>query len=226
MSKPIIIPDWAYKGHKRSGRGTGRQGLKATLKYLQYRDRKNNHLAQNHAYERWQDRGMGVSYGEILKHCDALQSKHVLAWTWVISPAPDLMELVPHSRRRELLYELTEQVVEDYYTERGFDVPEYSYLMHSAKTKGKDGEPPQAHLHTHIILPGTAPSTADRLPVYNNTTKDHDHLLREIAAQRFAEMLDERGIDWRPLREEPKPELERDESSTHDAIDLDDFFSR
>jgi hypothetical protein len=36
MSKPIIIPDWAYKGHKRAGRGTGRQGLKATLKYLQY----------------------------------------------------------------------------------------------------------------------------------------------------------------------------------------------
>ncbi len=158
MSKPIIIPDWAYKGHKRSGRGTGRQGLKATLKYLQYRDRKNNHLAQNHAYERWQDRGMGVSYGEILKNCDALQSKHVLAWTWVISPAPDLMELVPHNQRRALLYDLTERVVEDYYTERGFDVPEYSYLMHSAKTKGKDGEPPQAHLHTHVILPGTAPS--------------------------------------------------------------------
>jgi len=221
MNKPIIIPDWAYKGHTRSGRGTGRQGLKATLKYLQYRDKKNNHLAQNHTYERWQDRGMGVSYGEIFKHCDALQSKHVLAWTWVISPAPDLMELVPPSQRRELLYDLTERVVEDYYTARGFDVPEYSYLLHSAKTKGKDGEPPQEHLHTHVILPGTAPSTADRLPVYNNTTKGHDHLFREIAAQHFADMLDERGIDWRPLREEPKPDVQHG-----DEIDLDDFFSR
>ena len=218
MSKAIIVVDFAYKGLKRNGFGTGRRGLKATLKYLQYRDRKNNHLAQNRAYERWQDRGMGVSYGEIFKNCDALQSKHVLAWTWVISPAPDLMELVPHDQRRELLYDLTERVVEDYYIERGFEVPEYSYLMHSAKTKPKDGEPPQEHLHTHVILPGTAPSTADRLPVYNNATKGHDRLFREIAAQHFADMLDERGIDWRPLREELQ--VERDE------INLDDFFSR
>lgn len=217
MSKAIIVVDFAYKGLKRTGRGTGRQGLKATLKYLQYRDKQNNHLAQNRAYERWQDRGMGLSYGEIFKNCDALQSKHVLAWTWVISPAPDLMELVPPDQRRELLYDLTERIIEDYYIERGFEVPEYSYLMHSAKTKPKDGEPPQNHLHTHVILPGTAPSTADRLPVYNNATKAHDRLFREIAAQHFADMLDERGIDWRPLREEP--EVERDE------IDLDDFFS-
>jgi hypothetical protein len=164
---------------------------------------------------------MGVSHGEIFKNCDALQSKHVLAWTWVISPAPDLMELVPVAERRELLYDLTERVVEDYYTARGFDVPEYSYVMHSAKTKGNDGEPPQEHLHTHVVLPGTAPSTADRLPVYNNSRQGHDRLFREVAAQHFADMLDERGIVWRPLREEPKPELERD-----DGIDLDEFFSR
>lgn len=218
MSKAIIVVDFAYKGPQRNSRGTGHQGLKATLKYLQFRDRRNNHLAQSREYERWQDRGMGLHHGEIYKQCNALQSKHVMAWTWVISPAPDLMELVPQSQRRELLNELTERVVEDYYTERGFDVPEYSYLMHSAKTKRKDGEPPQDHLHTHVILPGTAPSTADRLPVYNNATKGHDRLFREIAAQHFADMLDERGIDWRPLRE--APQVERDE------IDLDDFFSR
>lgn len=228
MSKAIIVVDFAYKGHKRNGRGTGRAGLRATLKYLQYRDKKNNHLAQNPAYERWQDRGMGVSYGEIFKHCDALQSKHVLAWTWVISPAPDLMELVPQRQRRELLHDLTERVVEDYYTERGFNAPEYSFLMHSAKTKPKAGEPPQEHLHTHVILPGTAPSIADRLPVYNNATKGHDRLLREIAAQHFADMLDERGIDWRPLREEPKPNVQHGDEipSVSFGIDLDDFFSR
>ena len=221
MTKPIIIADLAYKGLKRSGRGTGRQGLKATLKYLQYRDKRNNHLAQSRDYERWQDRGMGLSHGEIYRNCDALQSKHVLAWTWVISPAPDLMELVPEGARRDLLYELTERVVEDYYTERGFDVPEYSYIMHTAKTKPKEGEPSHEHLHTHVILPGTVPSTADRLPVYNNSSKGHDRLFREIAAQHFADMLDERGIDWRPLREEPEAEVQRD-----DEIDLDDFFSR
>lgn len=212
MNKPIIIPDWAYKSPKRSGRGSGRQGLKATLKYLQYRDRKNNHLAQNPDYERWHDRGLGKSYGEILKQCDALQSPHVLAWTWVVSPAPDLMGLVPQHERRELLCELTERVVEDYYSERGLDVPEYSYVVHTAKTKAKDGQPPHEHLHTHVVLPGTAPSPADRLPVYNNTTKGHDHLFREIATQHFADLLDARGIDWRPLREEPEHDQSRDMS--------------
>jgi hypothetical protein len=59
------------------------------------------------------------------------------------------------------------------------------------------------------------------LPIYNNTTKGHDRLFREIASQHFADMLDERGIDWRPLREEPKPDVQHD-----DEIDLDDFFSR
>ena len=221
MSKAIIVVDFAYKGLKRTGRGTGRQGLKATLKYLQFRDKRNNHLAKSRDYERWQDRGMGVSHGEIYRNCDTLQSKHVLAWTWVISPAPDLMELVPQDERRALLYELTERVVEDYYIERDFDVPEYSYVAHTAKTKVKNGAPPQEHMHTHVILPGTVPSTAERLPVYNNATKGHDRLFREIASQHFADMLDERGIDWRPLREEPKPDLQRD-----DEIDLDDFFSR
>ena len=220
-SKAIIVVDFAYKGPRRVGRGTGHQGLKATLKYLQYRDKRNNHLAQSRDYERWQDHGMGIHHGEIYRNCDHLQSKHVLAWTWEISPAPDLLALVPEDQRRDLLYNLTEQIVEDYYTERGFDVPEYSYLMHSAKTKAKNGEPPQQHLHTHIVLPGTVASTADRLPVYNNATKGHDRLFREIASRHFAEALDQRiGMDWRRLREDPA--LEQDDAP---SIDLSDFCS-
>lgn len=218
MSKAIIVVDFAYKSPKRKGRGTGHQGLKATLKYLQYRDQRNNRLAQSHDYERWQDHGLGVHHREIYQNCAALQSQHVLAWTWVVSPAPDLMALVPQNQRRALLYDLTERVVEDYYTERGFDVPEYSYVMHSAQTQPLgDGSPPQEHLHTHVILPGTAPSTVDRLPVYNNASKKHDRLFREVAAHHFADLLDERGIDWRHLRAEPEVEPE---------LDTDEFFSR
>jgi hypothetical protein len=222
VSKAIIVVDFAYKGQKRVGRGTGHQGLKATLKYLQYRDKPNNHLAQNQNYERWQDRGMGRHYSDIFKQCDALQSQHVLAWTWVISPAPDLMALVPEYQRRGLLYDITERIVEDYYDERGLDVPEYSYVMHSAATRPKDGKPSLDHLHTHVILPGTVPSTADRLPVYNNATKGHDRLFREIASRHFADALDVRiGKEWRRLREEP--ELVRD---ADEPIDLDAYFSR
>ena len=130
--------------------------------------------------------------------------------------------LVPETQRRSQMYDLKDRVVEDYYTERGLDVPEYSYVMHCATTKPKDGEPARDHMHTHVILPVTAPSNAERLPVYNNSTRGHDRLFREIASRHFAEALDLRiGPAWRRLREIPAPERDVD-----GPIDLDAFCSR
>jgi hypothetical protein len=60
----------------------------------------------------------------------------VLAWSWVVSPAPDLMALVPEGLRRDLLIDLTERVVEAYYTARGADVPEYAFVVHDRLTSG------------------------------------------------------------------------------------------
>ena len=205
MSKAIIVTDFAYKGPKRKGRGTGPQALRGTLKYFQFRDTNNNHLAQDHTYERWHDHGLGLHYREIFKNCTDLQSQHVLAWTWVISPAPDLMLLVPEEKRRDLVCDLTERIVHDYYTERGFDLPEFSFVLHSRTTAAEDGEEPLEQLHTHVILPGTAPTVAERVPVYNN--KGHDVLFREIGSRHFAAALDEiAGPEWRQRREEPEVE--------------------
>jgi hypothetical protein len=219
LSKAIIVVDFAYKGPKRKGHGTGRKGLSSTLKYLQYRDKVQNQLARNRDYERWQDRGMGLHWRDILKNSDGLQSQHVLAWTWVVSPAPDLMALVPEDRRRDLVCDLTEHVVEDYYLERGFAIPEYSYILHDRQT---DDEGMQ-QLHTHVVLPGTAPSVAERLPVYNNKERGHDALFRDIATRHFSEMLDEIvGPEWRLQREE-EPEIEPD---TPEPDDFDSWFPR
>jgi len=208
LSKAIIVVDFAYKGTKRKGHGTGRKGLSSTLKYLQYRDKVQNQLAENRDYERWQDRGMGLHWRDILKNSDQMQSKHVLAWTWVVSPAPDLMALVPEHKRRDFVCDLTERVVEDYYTERGFDLPEYSYILHDRPTDDKGLQ----QLHTHVVLPGTAPSVAERLPVYNNKERGHDALFRQVASRHFAEMLDDVvGPEWRREREEEpevKPEVD------------------
>jgi hypothetical protein len=46
---------------------------------------------------------MGLHWRDIMKNSDDLQSKHVLAWTWVVSPAPDLMALIPEDERRDLV---------------------------------------------------------------------------------------------------------------------------
>lgn len=206
MSKAIIVTDFAYKGPQRKGRGTGHEGLRGTLKYLQYRDDRTRYILQDDQHERWVDRGLGEHYRAIFEHCDQLQSKHVLAWTWVVSPSPDLMALVPEDQRRELLHDLTERIVEEYYTARGFDVPEYSYVVHDSLTKPEDDTPPMQHLHTHVVLPGTAPLPgADRAAVYNNKEKGHDALFREIGSRHFADALDQRvGPEWRRLREEPQ----------------------
>lgn len=224
MSKAIIVVDFAYKGPKRKGRGTGHKGLRSTLKYLQYRDNRIDHLAQSEADERWRDLGLGKHYREIFERCDHLQSKHVLAWTWVVSPAPDLMALVPEHHRPQLVCDLTERVVEDYYTARGFDLPEYSYVLHDRLTDLKgEGDQPMQHLHTHVVLPGTAPSVAERLPVYNNKERGHDALFRNIASRHFAAMLDEIvGPEWRLQREE-EPQIAPD---TPQPDDLDSWFPR
>jgi hypothetical protein len=217
MSKAIIVADFAYKGPKRTGRGSGHQGLRNLLGYLQYRDRVQNQLAKQPDYERWQDHGLGVHWREIFQQCDELQSKHVLAWTWVISPAPDLMALVPEDQRRDLVCDLTERVVEEYYEQRGFDTPPYSYILHDRQTN----EAGMQQLHTHVILPGMAPLPGvDMAPVYNNKERGDDVLFREIAAQNFSDALDRIvGPEWRLMREQ---EPER----TPDTNDLDVWFPR
>lgn len=209
-AKAVVVVDFAYKGPKRTGRGTGYQGLRATLKYLQFRDRENNQRA-GRGIERWRDRGLGLHWRDILSRSGGLQSKHVLAWTWVVSPAPDLMALVPERDRWALLAELTERVVEDYYAARGFEMPEYSYILHDREGRSEAGVPVQ-HLHTHVILPGTAPlGLGERTPVYNNADRGHDRLFREIATRHFEAALDlHLGPEWRQHREpESGPRLER-----------------
>lgn len=221
MSKATVVVDFAYKGPKRKGRGTGHKGLRNTLKYFQYRDNRTDHLLQTDD-ERWRDFGMGTHYREIFEQCDQLKSKHVLAWTWVVSPAPDLMALVPEAKRPQLVCDLTEKVVEDYYLERGFDIPEYSYVLHDRLTDSEEGDDPMQHLHTHVVLPGTAPSLAEREPVYNNKERGHDALFRDVASRHFEAMLDDVvGPEWRLQREE----LEQEQSQEIDPNDLDAWFS-
>jgi hypothetical protein len=132
------------------------------------------------------------------------------------------MALVPEDQRPDLVLDLTERIVEEYYTSRGFEVPEYSYVLHDRLTKPEDDSEPLQQLHTHVVLPGTAPlAGTDRQAVYNNKEKGHDALFREIASKHFTEALD-RLIDpnWRRLREEEQ-KLEPEQPAPDD---LDAWF--
>ena len=184
--------------HKRNG-GIGH--LRGKLRYFQYRNDKSDHVPHPRGKARpgrWRDMGLGSHYGEILKSCQALQSEHVLAWTWVISPAPDLMVLVPEGERRGLVRELTESVVNEYYDARGVDVPAYSYVLHD-----RDTEAGEQQLHTHVVLPGLVETVMGQQPFYNNERQGHVDLFNRIADKQFELALDRTiGQEWRALRPE------------------------
>jgi len=202
MNKPTIVVDFAYVSPK----GRGRRHLRGKLKYLQYRDDRETHLKQGELRDRWLDHGLGKSYRGIARSCERLRSPHVLAWTWVVSPAPDLMALIPEDQRRDLLIDLTARIVESYYTARGAEVPEYAAVLHDRLTNGADGQPGVQQLHSHVILPGTAPTVEGRTPFYNNKEKGHERLFHQIAAQHFEDALETAvGARWRELRPEAEP---------------------
>ncbi len=221
--KPTIVADFAYISPKGKGRTSGYRHLRSKLKYVQYRDDRNKHIKQGELAERWQDHGLGNNYRAILNNCAVLSSKHVLAWTWVVSPAPNLMALVPEELRRDLVIDLTERVVESYYTAHGMDVPEYSFVLHDRLTNEQDdGKPGMQQIHSHIFLPGTTPTLEGRQAVYNNKEKGHEKLFHEVAAQQFEAALDlVVGPEWRKLRHEPEIT-----APTIDADDLNAWFPR
>ncbi len=200
-AKDINFADFRYiSTSKAKGKG-GIGRLREKLKYFQYRNDKADHVAHQRGKprpERWRDMGLGSNYGEILKACQELQSKDVLAWTWVVSPAPDLMTLVPEAHRRDLVRNLTESIVTQYYEARGLDVPSYSYVLHDRDTT--EGE---QQLHTHVVLPGTVETLLGREPFFNNKKEGHVDLFNRIADAQFALALDQAiGPDWRALRPE------------------------
>jgi hypothetical protein len=214
VSKAIIVPDLKYKSPRRQGRGSGAKGLRNGLKYFQYREDHNTKASPDRLRDRWQDRGLGAHYREIDANCQRLQSQHVLAWTWVISPAPDLMALVPQDKRRRLVMDVTERIVEAYYEARGFHTPPYAYVLHDRRTK--EGE---QQLHTHVILPGLAPTVGGWEPMYINKRQGHDELFNAIAHDEFEQALDRTiGPEWRRLREEP--EVAHDMPTASDSLDV------
>lgn len=202
--KPICISDMQYISSSKAKRG-GREHLRGKLKYFTYRNDRSDHVSHQRGRpkpRRWVDRGLGGDYGQILQRCQKRQSEHVLAWTYVVSPDPALMKLIPNAQRQGVLEELTEQIVTAYYEVRDVDVPPYAYVTHDRATKGGAQQ-----LHTHVVLPGTAETFFGTEPFYNN--KRQVNTFNEIATQQFEQLLDrEIGRDWRNMRE---PVLDRPE---------------
>ena len=82
---------------------TYKKPMKNLLKYLTYRDSRDKYVPQVIGMERWVDHGMGNSIHEIAQRCDGYQSDHVLMFSLVMNPNPDLINLIPHDDREQFV---------------------------------------------------------------------------------------------------------------------------
>lgn len=175
--------------------------MKNLLKYLTYRDSRDDYVPQTADMERWVNRGMGQSATEITDRCDAYQSDHVLLFSLVANPNPDLIQMVAPEDRERFVQRLTENIVGDFFDTRGIDTGvEFSYVYHSRFTDDKEA-PGRHDPHTHIILPGTYYHADEgrRVPLYfsRNKSVNHIEMLHTITEDHMAQLMDHYvGIDW------------------------------
>jgi len=203
MSKPSIIPNWKYQ----KPTAGGHRGLKKLLKYVSYRENPDHRPLD--AEVRWTDCGLGESWRKVYANAGRLAGPYVLAHHMVISPAPDLMQLLPEQIRQEVTREVTERTIETWHIERGLDVPEYSYCLHDRDTNDEDS---LQQLHTHVFIAGTIDNgvgerqshrvNREQVVADAYAMKREDNLHR-IARQQFEQILDRSiGQDWRLTREQ------------------------
>jgi len=179
----------------------GAKQSKNLLRYLTYRESRDEAARHVAGRERWTDHGMGGSVGEIVQRCDDLKSEHVLTFSLVCNPNPDLIAMVAPEDREQFVRELTESTVNRFFDERGLDTGvEFSYVLHHRLTD--DPQSPGLHdPHTHIVLPGTVydEEHGQRVPLFfsRNRKVNHIELLHDVTEGKMVEQMERYvGPDW------------------------------
>lgn len=182
--------------YKKPTRNEARR-TKNLLGYLTYRDSRDAGVKAVAGQERWVDWGMGKSVTQIAQRCEDYQSAHVLMFSLVVNPNPDLIALLPHEAREAFVCQLTERTVERFFEARGMDTGvEYSYVLHHRETADGRHDP-----HTHVVLPGTYYDADEgrRVPLYfsQNRHVNHIELLHEVTQTEMGALMTQHiGRDW------------------------------
>jgi hypothetical protein len=196
-SKQMCIANVQYKKPS----ADGAKQSKNLLRYLTYRESRDEAARHVAGRERWVDHGMGGSVAEIAQRCDDLKSEHVLTFSLVMNPNPDLIAMVAPEDREQFVRELTESVVEDFFEARGIDTGvEMSYVLHHRLTD--DPQAPGLHdPHTHIVLPGTVfdEEHGQRVPLFfsRNRKVNHIDLLHDVTERTMVTQMERYvGPNW------------------------------
>jgi hypothetical protein len=175
--------------------------VRGLLKYVQYRDNRDDHIPRAGGPDRWVDGGLGDSYPKILARLDELSAgnRHAYCFAVVISPDPEAISQVegdPHARFVEAIKASISEW-EEWREEH--DKPlagpiEYSFVVH--RPERNYGE----QMHAHLILPAATENAmnGDLTPLYNN--RPHVDAFKEIVYRQLDRAYD---LD----REQEKPEI-------------------
>lgn len=179
----------------------GAKQSKNLLRYLTYRESRDEAARHVAGRERWVDHGMGGSVAEIAQRCDDLKSEHVLTFSLVCNPNPDLIGMVAPEDREQFVRELTESMVNGFFDERGLDTGvEFSFVMHHRLTN--DSQAPGLHdPHSHIVLPGTVydEEHGQRVPLFfsRNRKVNHIEMLHDVTERMMVAQMERYvGPEW------------------------------
>jgi hypothetical protein len=180
--------------------------VKGLLRYLQYRDDRDDHIPGAGGPERWLDGGLGNSYPKILDRLDELSggNPHAYCFTVVISPEPDAIAQIegdPHARFVEAINTAMtewEQWREEHDKPLAGPI-EYSFVVH--RPERHYGE----QMHAHLILPAATENamSGDLTPLYNNRV--HVDAFKEIVYRQLDRVY---GLEREQAEREPGLEPE------------------
>jgi hypothetical protein len=195
--KQLCVANVQYKKSSADGAKQSRN----LLRYLTYRESRDEAARYIAGKERWHDHGMGGSVADIAARCDDLKSEHVLAFSLVVNPNPDLMAMVDPEDREDFVWELTEGVIDVFFDRRGLDTGvEWAGVLHHRLTD--DLESPGLHNpHVHVVLPGTVYSEehGGRMPLFFSCNRkvDHIEMLHRTTEDHMVALLDHYvGPEW------------------------------
>jgi hypothetical protein len=175
------ICNFKYARYKRGGPVIG--DVRGWLKYVQFRDDRNDRVPDANSPDRWVDGGLGVCYQHILARLDELSrgNRHAYCHHIVVSPDPQAMAQIrgdPKDRFVEAVRDILQEWDEwrwEHDSRPQAGPIEYSFVVHRpVRAYGEQ-------MHAHVVL-GAATEhhmTRDLTPLYN----DREHLVtfKEIA---------------------------------------------
>ena len=182
--------------------------VRGLLKYVQYRDDRDDHIPGGGGPDRWVDGGLGISYPKILARLDELSAgnPHAYCFAVVISPDPEAIAQVegdPHARFVEAIKaSMSEWEAWREEHDKPLAGPiEYSFVVH--RPERNYGE----QMHAHLILPPATENAmnGDLTPLYNN--RSHVDAFKEIVYHQLDRVY---GLDREHAEPRHQPEMKHE----------------